>query len=79
VVFDVERARRDTPGVAKVAYLNNARAAMPPTVVTEAVIVCSGSVQRVAAATGEGSAAVRLAFERLQSAGTADPVGLAAR
>jgi hypothetical protein len=74
VVFDVERARRDTPGVAKVAYLNNARAAM-----TEAVIVCSGSVQRVAAATGEGSAAVRLAFERLQSAGTADPVGLAAR
>jgi thioredoxin reductase (NADPH) len=41
--------------------------------------VRSGSVKRVAAAIGEGSVAVRLAFERLQSAGTADPAGLAAR
>lgn len=41
--------------------------------------VRSGSVKRVAAAIGEGSVAVRLAFERLQSEGTADPVGLAAR
>jgi thioredoxin reductase (NADPH) len=41
--------------------------------------VRSGSVKRVAAAIGEGSVAVRLAFERLQSAGTADPVGLAGR
>jgi len=41
--------------------------------------VRSGSVKRVAAAIGEGSVAVRLAFERLQSAGTADPIGLAAR
>ena len=32
-------------------------------------------VKRVAAAIGEGSVAVRLAFERLQSAGTADPIG----
>jgi thioredoxin reductase (NADPH) len=40
--------------------------------------VRSGSVKRVAAAIGEGSVAVRLAFERLQSAGTADPIGLAA-
>jgi len=39
--------------------------------------VRSGSVKRVAAAIGEGSVAVRLAFERLQSAGTADPIGLA--
>jgi thioredoxin reductase (NADPH) len=41
--------------------------------------VRSGSVKRVAAAIGEGSVAVRLAFERLQSAGTADPIGPAAR
>jgi selenocysteine lyase/cysteine desulfurase len=36
--FDVERARRDTPGVARVAHLNNAGAALPPTQVTDAVI-----------------------------------------
>lgn len=36
--FDVARARRDTPGVAHVAHLNNAGAALPPTQVTEAVI-----------------------------------------
>jgi thioredoxin reductase (NADPH) len=41
--------------------------------------VRSGSVKRVAAAIGEGSVAVRLAFERLQSAGTAGPIGPAAR
>jgi thioredoxin reductase (NADPH) len=41
--------------------------------------VRSGSVKRVAAAIGEGSMAVRLGFERLQSAGTADPIGQAAR
>ena len=40
--------------------------------------VRSGSVKRVAAI-GPGSVAVRLAFERLQTAGTADPVGQAAR
>jgi cysteine desulfurase/selenocysteine lyase len=38
VLFDVERARRDTPGAARVAHLNNAGAALPPSVVTEAVI-----------------------------------------
>jgi thioredoxin reductase (NADPH) len=38
----------------------------------------SGSVKRVAAAISEGSVAVRLVFEHLQSAGTADPLGLAA-
>jgi cysteine desulfurase/selenocysteine lyase len=38
VVFDVERARRDTPGVIRVAHLNNAGAALPPAQVTEAVI-----------------------------------------
>ena len=37
--------------------------------------VRSGSVKRVAAAIGEGSVAIRLAFERLQTAGTAGPTG----
>ena len=36
--FDLERARRDTPGTANVAHLNNAGAALPPTQVTDAVI-----------------------------------------
>ncbi len=36
--FDVERARRDTPGASRVAHLNNAGAALPPSQVTEAVI-----------------------------------------
>ena len=36
--LDVERARRDTPGSARVAHLNNAGAALPPTQVTDAVI-----------------------------------------
>lgn len=38
MVFDVERARRDTPGVVRVTHLNNAGSALPPTPVTEAVI-----------------------------------------
>jgi cysteine desulfurase / selenocysteine lyase len=38
VVFDVERARRDTPGTTRVAHLNNAGAALPPSQVTDAVI-----------------------------------------
>jgi cysteine desulfurase/selenocysteine lyase len=38
VAFDVTRARHDTPGVARVAHLNNAGAALPPSVVTEAVV-----------------------------------------
>jgi cysteine desulfurase / selenocysteine lyase len=38
MAFDVARARRDTPGSARVAHLNNAGAALPPSPVTEAVI-----------------------------------------
>ena len=38
MAFDVDRARRDTPGVSRVAHLNNAGAALPPAQVTEAVI-----------------------------------------
>lgn len=38
VEFDIQRARRDTPGTNRVAHLNNAGAALPPTQVTEAVI-----------------------------------------
>jgi cysteine desulfurase / selenocysteine lyase len=37
-IFDVDRARRDTPGAGRVAHLNNAGAALPPVQVTEAVI-----------------------------------------
>ena len=38
VSFDVDRARRETPGSAHVVHLNNAGAALPPTVVTDTVI-----------------------------------------
>jgi thioredoxin reductase (NADPH) len=40
--------------------------------------VRSGSVKRAAAAIGEGSIAVRLVFDRLQSTGDADAIGLGA-
>jgi selenocysteine lyase/cysteine desulfurase len=36
--FDVDRARRDTPGTRLVTHLNNAGAALPPVQVTEAVM-----------------------------------------
>lgn len=38
MTIDVERARRDTPGVARVTHLNNAGAALPPAEVTRALI-----------------------------------------
>ena len=37
-VFDITRARRDTPGASKVAHLNNAGAALPPIQVTESMV-----------------------------------------
>ena len=45
VGIDVDQARRDTPGCAHVAHLNNAGAALRPQVVTDAVI---GHLQREA-------------------------------
>ncbi|WP_456819885.1 aminotransferase class V-fold PLP-dependent enzyme [Cellulomonas sp. URHB0016] len=38
MTFDLDRARRDTPGTAVVAHLNNAGSALRPQVVTDAVV-----------------------------------------
>jgi selenocysteine lyase/cysteine desulfurase len=61
VEIDVERARRDTPGCARVAHLNNAGAALPPAPVTEAVIA-----HLRAEAAGGGYEAAAAAAERME-------------
>ncbi|MBV9010571.1 MAG: aminotransferase class V-fold PLP-dependent enzyme [Pseudonocardiales bacterium] len=66
MVFDVERARRDTPGVRRVAHLNNAGAALPPSQVTEAVIA---HLRREAELGGYEAA--EAAAERIQATYTA--------
>jgi cysteine desulfurase / selenocysteine lyase len=65
-VLDVERARRETPGVTRVAHLNNAGAALPPAPVTEAVI----EHLRLEAAVG-GYEAADSAAEKVTAAYTA--------
>lgn len=62
MALDVERARRDTPGVAHVTHLNNAGAALPPVQVTEAMV----AHLRAEAVLG-GYEAAALARERVDS------------
>lgn len=67
MAFDVARARRETPGTTRVAHLNNAGAALPPSSVTETVI----AHLRLEAAIGGYEAAAAAAE---QIAGTYDAI-----
>ncbi len=74
VPLDLDRVRADTPGVAHVAHLNNAGAALPPHVVTDTVIAhlrreaTIGGYEAAAEAT-ERTAAVYDSIARLLGAG----------
>ena len=76
----MDRARRDTPGVDRVAHLNNAGAALPPSPVTEAVVgylrqEAETGGYELAAADAERIDAVYPAVARLLGCG-ADEVAL---
>ena len=58
--FDVQRARRDTPGTERVAHLNNAGAALPPTAVTDTVIAHLHAEAEVGGYEAAAAAAERL-------------------
>lgn len=73
--LDVERARRETPGVEHVAHLNNAGAALPPAPVTDAVIEHLRAEARVGGYEAAAAAADRVqatyeAIARLLGCGT---------
>jgi selenocysteine lyase/cysteine desulfurase len=78
-LFDVERARADTPGVARVAHLNNAGAALPPRQVLEPML----AHLRREAETGGYEAAhaaaepVEAAYAALAALVNADPAEIA--
>jgi len=75
--FDVERARRETPGCAEVVHFNNAGAALPPAVVTDTVVeylrheALVGGYEAAAAAAGRLDA-VYASVARLLGAGRDD-------
>ncbi|MEV6831860.1 aminotransferase class V-fold PLP-dependent enzyme [Amycolatopsis sp. NPDC051102] len=75
--FDVERARRETPGCAEVVHFNNAGAALPPAVVTDTVVeylrreALTGGYE-TAAESAERLDAVYTSVARLLGAGADD-------
>jgi cysteine desulfurase/selenocysteine lyase len=74
---DIRRARDETPGSARWAHFNNAGAALPPQVVTDAVIdyvreeALNGGYETAAASSGK-FAAVYSSLARLLNAGAED-------